>query len=147
MASDTDALQFFHGFADIVESYIICDIRPADARRDDKADFSGFEFFVQLYCVENFFTWKVRRQPRGQPELSQKINNCGALICREPGSFDGDGAGSDDSKAHCLPMQKFPVISGALDRVPTCVAEIQDRTQARSVQLVFGDDARFDLDV
>ena len=44
-------------------------------------------------------------------------------------------------------MQEFPVISGTLDRVANCVPEIQKRTLARPVTLVFRDDSGFDLDI
>ena len=44
-------------------------------------------------------------------------------------------------------MQEFPVISGALNRVANCMAEIQKRTLACPVTLVFRDDSGFDLDI
>jgi len=44
-------------------------------------------------------------------------------------------------------MQEFPVISGALDRVANCMAEIQKRALSRPVTLVLRDDSGFDLDV
>jgi hypothetical protein len=44
-------------------------------------------------------------------------------------------------------MQEFPVISRTLDGVANCVAEIQKRTLARPVTLIFRDDSGFDLDV
>ena len=64
MASDTDALQFFHGLTNVIESHVVRDTCSADAWRDNEADFSAFEFFVELYCVENLLTRKFRRQPR-----------------------------------------------------------------------------------
>ena len=47
-ASDTDALQLPHGFANVRQCYVIRDVRRADARRDNEADFSAFEFLVAL---------------------------------------------------------------------------------------------------
>jgi hypothetical protein len=44
-------------------------------------------------------------------------------------------------------MQELPVISGTLDRVANCVAEIQKRTLTRSITLVLRNDSGFDLDV
>ena len=44
-------------------------------------------------------------------------------------------------------MEEFPVISGTLDRVPNCMAEIQKRTLPRLIALVFRDDSGFDLDI
>ena len=44
-------------------------------------------------------------------------------------------------------MQEFPVISGTLDRVANCMAEIQKRTLSRPVTFVFRDDSGFDLDI
>jgi hypothetical protein len=44
-------------------------------------------------------------------------------------------------------MEEFPVISGALDRMANCMAEIQNGTLARSVTLIFRDDSGFDLDI
>ena len=57
-------LQRLHRFANVMERYIVRDVGNADVRRDDKPDFSAFEFFVELYCVENLLTWKFGRQPR-----------------------------------------------------------------------------------
>ncbi len=118
LAFHRNALQIFCRLPNILECYIVRDVRNADAWRDDEPDFSTFEFFVELYCVENLLTWKILRQTRGQPKSGNEINNCGALIRREPSSFYRDRARSDNSKAHCFSMQEFPVISGALD----CVA-------------------------
>ena len=44
-------------------------------------------------------------------------------------------------------MQKFPIISGTLDRVTNCMAEIQKRALAGPITLVFRDDSGFDLDI
>ena len=44
-------------------------------------------------------------------------------------------------------MKEFPIISDALDRVANCMPEIQNRTLARPVPLVFHDDSGFDLDI
>ena len=61
MASDTDALQFFHSFANVGECYVLRDVRNSNAWRDDEADFSGFEFLVEFYRIENFLSRKFRR--------------------------------------------------------------------------------------
>ena len=47
-------LQFLHRFTNIVECHIICDVRRAEAWRDNKANVSAFELFVELDCIENF---------------------------------------------------------------------------------------------
>src|SRR5262245_15859305 len=73
-------LQLLHGFANVVEVYVIRDVRNSDPGRDDEPDISAFEFFVDLYYVQNFFTRKARRQARGQLELAKKINNGVALL-------------------------------------------------------------------
>ena len=140
-------LQLFHRFANVVERHIICDISHADARRDNETDFSIFEFFIELYRVENLPARKVRRQSRRQAELSEKINNRGALIRRQASFFHRDCARGNNSKAHCFSVQKFPVISGTFDRMADCVAEIQKRSLACAVTFVFRDDSGFDLDV
>src|SRR5882672_7200682 len=147
MASDKVALQLFHGLMNVIESHVVRDTRNADAWYHNKPHFSAFKFFVELYCVENLLAWKLRWQPRRQSESSKKINDCGALIFRQLGSLHRDRARGDNSKAHCFSMQKFPVISGTLDRVANCMAEIQKRTLPRPVTLVFRDDSGFDLDV
>src|SRR5437773_9718952 len=147
MASDTDALQLFHGLMNVIESHVVRDTRSADAWRYNEADFPAFELFVELYCVENLLTRKILRQTRGQPELAKKINNRSALIRPEPGSFHRDRARGDNAKAHCFSMQEFAIIPGTLDRVTDCVAEIQKRTLACSVTFVSADDSGFDLDV
>ena len=82
MASDTDALQLFHSLPNVIESHVVRDTRSADAWRHDEAYFSEFEFFVELYCVENFLTRKIPWQPRWQRESPKKINDRGALIRR-----------------------------------------------------------------
>ena len=87
MASDTDALQLFHGLLNVIESHVVRDKRSADARCHNEPHFSSFEFFVELYCVENFLTRKILRQTRGQPQSAKEINNCRALIRLQPSSF------------------------------------------------------------
>src|SRR4051812_405610 len=66
MASDTDALQFFHGVTNIIECHVGRETRSADARCHDEPHVSAFEFFIELYSVENVFTRKIRWQTRGQ---------------------------------------------------------------------------------
>src|SRR5262249_8818641 len=121
--------------------------RSADARRDDEPDSSTFEFFVELYSIENFFARKLRRQTRRQIESCKKLHNRFALFRRQSSSFHRDAASGHNSKAHSFSVQESSVISGTLDRMPDCVAEIQKRALAGPVALVFRDDARFDLDV
>ena len=58
MASDTDALQFFHGLANVMERYIVRDVGNTDTWRDHEPDFSAFEFFVKVYGFENFLPRK-----------------------------------------------------------------------------------------
>src|ERR1043166_5867136 len=87
MASDTDALQLLHRLVDVPERYTICHVRRADAWRDHEPDSSAFEFFVELYCVENLLAWKVRRQTRRQPESREQINNRVALSGGSPALF------------------------------------------------------------
>src|SRR5262245_57787905 len=65
-AGDAPALQLFRRVPNVVERHVIRDIRRADAWRNDKPDFSAFEFFVELHCIENFLTRKIPRQTRGQ---------------------------------------------------------------------------------
>src|SRR5262245_21419799 len=147
MASDTDALQFFHRVTNILERYVICEIRRANAWSENEPEFSAFEFLVESYCVENLLARKIPRQPRGQPKSDDEINNCEALIRPQPRSLYRDAASGNNSKAHGFSMQEFPVSSGTLDRVSHRVTEIQKRTLARPVTLIFRDDSRFDLDV
>ena len=147
MASDTHALQLFHGLMNVIESHVVCDTRSADAWRHNEPHFSAFEFFIEFHCVENLLAWKLRWQPRRQSESSKKINNCVALIRPQSRSFYRDRARGDNSKAHRFSMKEFPVIPGAFDGVANCMAEIQKRTVARPVALVFRDDSGFDLDV
>jgi hypothetical protein len=64
LAFHRNALQIFHRVANVVESHVIRDIRRADAWRDDEADFSAFEFFVEPYRIENLLPRKFRWQPR-----------------------------------------------------------------------------------
>src|SRR5262249_16306180 len=58
-------LQRPHCFANVVECYVICDMRNADPWRQNEPDFSAFEFLVELYCVQNLLTRKIRWQTRG----------------------------------------------------------------------------------
>ena len=41
-------LQHCQGFMYVVECYVICDVGVTDPRSDDKANFSGFKFLVEL---------------------------------------------------------------------------------------------------
>ena len=122
-------------------------MRSADSRRHDESDFSVFEFFVELQCVEDLFAREIFRQRRGQLELPEKIDNCIPLIRRQSSPSFGDGARSDNSKAQCFSVQKLAIISRALNRVTNRVTEIQKRALAGPVAFVFRDDPRFDLDV
>ena len=87
LAFHRNALQIFCRLSNIRECYIVGDIGNADPGRNDEPDFSALEFFVELYCVENFLTWKFGWQPRRQPELAKQINNCRALIRPQSSSF------------------------------------------------------------
>src|SRR6266446_6925349 len=142
-----DALQLFHGLPNVIESHVVRDTRSADAWCHDEPHLSAFEFFVELYCVENLLTRKIPWQPRRQSESSKKINNCVTLIHRQSSFFQRDCASGNHSKAHCFSMQKFPVVSGTLDRVAYRMAEIQESALAGPVALVFRDDSGFDLDI
>ena len=64
MASDTDALQLFHGLTNVIESHVVRDTSNADAWCHNEAHFSAFEFLIKPYSVENLLTWKIRRQAR-----------------------------------------------------------------------------------
>ncbi len=83
MASGTDALQFFHRFANIVERHVVCEMRSAELRRHNESDFSAFEFFVELQRVEDFFAREIFWQTSLAIELAQKIDNRIALIRRQ----------------------------------------------------------------
>jgi len=147
LAFHRNALQLFHCLTNIVDSHVIRDVCSADAWRHNKAHLPAFKFLIELYCIDNLLTRKLRRQTRGQRESGEEINDRGALICRQPGSFQRDRARGDNSQADCFSMEEFPVISGALDRVANRVAEIQKRALARPVALIFRDDSGFDLDI
>src|SRR6266404_2062671 len=125
MASDTDALQLFHSLPNVIESHVVRDTRSADAWCHDEPHVSAFEFFIELYSVENLFARKVRRQPRRQSESPKKINNCVALIRPQPSPFHRDCTSGYNPKTHRFSMKKFPVISGAFDRVTDRMAKIQ----------------------
>ena len=75
-------LQFADRFADIIVRYIVREIGSANMRRHNKPNVSAFEFFVELYCVENLLTRKIPWQPRRQRESPKKIDDRGALIRR-----------------------------------------------------------------
>src|SRR5438046_10592328 len=139
MASDARALQVFNRFANILERYVGYEMRSANPGRHNKSDFSAFELFIELQLVEDFFAREILRQSRGQRELPEKIDNRIALIRRQPSSSDGDGARGYNSKAQRFAMKKFPVISGALDRVANRVTEIKKSALASLVALIFGD--------
>ena len=88
MASDTDALQRGYRFADILERDVGGEIGSADARRDNKSDFSTLEFFIELHRPNDFIPRKVFPQTRRQIESSQNVDHCIALPGRESGSFN-----------------------------------------------------------
>src|SRR5437870_1253634 len=99
-------------------------MRSADSRRHNESDFSAFEFFVELQCVEDFFARETFRQRRGQFELPEKIDNCIALIRRQPSLFNGHGARSDNSETQRFAVKKLAIISCAFDGVANRVTEI-----------------------
>ncbi len=147
MASDALALQVFNRFANILERYVGYEMRSANPGRHNKSDFSAFEFFIELQCVEDFFAREILRQSRGQRELPEKIDNRIALIRRQPSSSDGDGARGYNSKAQRFAVEKFAIIARTLNRVTDRVTEIQKRALASPVTLVFSHDFGFDPDV
>src|SRR6266516_2552368 len=122
-------------------------MRRTDARCNDEANFAALEFFVEAERLENPFAWKIFRQLRRQIELSQKIGNCIALIPRQSGFFHRDIAGCDKSKTDRFAVQKFPVVTSALDRMTNSMTEIEKRAFAGAITLIFRDDFRFYLDV
>src|SRR5438874_3437011 len=146
-ASDALALQIFNRLTNILQRYVGGEMRSADPRRHNESDFSTFEFFIELQCVDDLFSREVSRQTRGQFESREKIANGVALIRREPSSSDGDGARSDNSKAQRFSVKKLAIISRAFDGVTDRVTEIKKSALASPVTLVFGHDFRFDLDV
>src|SRR5438874_7816813 len=147
MASDALALQVSNRFANIAERYVVYEMRSANPGRHNKSDFSAFEFFIELQCVEDFFAREILRQSRGQLEPPEKIDNRIALIRRQSSPFYGDGARSDNSKAQRFAVKKFAIIAGALNRVTNRVTEIQKSALACFVVLVFGDHFGFEPDV
>ena len=52
-------------FANIFHRHVARDVRRTDLRRYDEANFSGFEFFVELYCLEDLLAQEIPRQPCG----------------------------------------------------------------------------------
>ena len=52
-------------FANIFHRHVARDVRRTDLRRYDEANFSGFEFFVELYCLEDLLAREIPRQPCG----------------------------------------------------------------------------------
>src|SRR5438046_10637301 len=124
MASDALALQVFNRFANILERYVVCEMRSANPGRHNKSDFSAFEFFIELQCVEDLFAREILRQSRGQRELPEKIDNRIALIRRQPSSSDGDGARGYNSKAQCFSVQKLAISPPPPNRVPKRITEI-----------------------
>src|SRR5438445_13068685 len=79
--------------------------------------------------------------------MSQKIDNRIALIARQSGFFHRDIAGRNNSKTNRFAVQKFLVITGALDRMTNSMTEIEKRAFAGTIMLVFGHDLRFYLNV
>src|SRR5207248_155582 len=125
MASDALDLQVSNRFANIAERYVVCEMRSADPGRHNKSDFSAFEFFIELQCVEDFFAREILRQSRGQLELPEKIDNRIALIRRQPSLSNGNCARGDNSKAQCFSVQKLAIIPRALNRVTNRMTEIK----------------------
>src|SRR5438105_9362080 len=66
-------LQCLDRFANIFHRHVARDVRRTDLRRYDEANFSGFEFFVELYCLEDLLAQEIPRQPCGQLESPEKI--------------------------------------------------------------------------
>src|SRR5205814_4930378 len=117
MASDALALQVFNRFANILERHVGYEMRSANPGRHNKSDFSAFEFFIELQCVEDFFAREILRQSRGQLKLFEKIDNRIALVRRQPISSDGNGARGVNIKAQSFFVAKFAIIDRNLNPV------------------------------
>src|SRR5438067_12335752 len=124
MASDALALQVFNRFANILERYVGYEMRSANPGRHNKSDFSAFEFFIELQCVEDFFAREILRQSRGQLKLPEKIDNRIALVRRQSSLSNGNCARGDNSKAQRFSVQKLAIIPRALNRVTNRMTEI-----------------------
>src|SRR6266478_8771049 len=122
-------------------------MRRSNCRRQDETNFSALEFFVELQPVENFLARKICRQPSRQFEYAQKIDNCISLVSRQTGFLDRDGARRNNSEADSFAVEKFPIITRAFNRVADSMTKVEQRAFSRLIQLVFGNDARFYLDV
>src|SRR5207247_5570008 len=140
LASVSDALQLTNRFADIVERDSACNARQANARCHNESDFSVFEFLIELQRAEDLFARKRWGQTRGQLVSLQEADNRIALIRRQASPLTGDRARGDNSKAHRFSVQKFPVISGAFNRVTNRVTEIKNSMLASLVPLIFRND-------
>ena len=72
MASDTDALQLFHGLTNVMESHVVRDTCNADAWCHNEADFSAFEFFIELYASKIFLRGNLGGNRVGNPNRSRR---------------------------------------------------------------------------
>src|SRR5438552_6215706 len=141
MASGTDALQLIDRFTNVLHCHVARQMRRADPRSHNKADFSALEFLVEWHRFENLFARKIWRQMRRQIEAPQKIDNRITLIGRQCSSFYRDITSRDNSKTDRFAVKKFLIIAGSLDSVAYCVTEVEDSAFAGSITLVFGYDS------
>src|SRR4029453_5547808 len=119
----------------------------SNTRRHNKSNLSADKFFVVRQHSEKFLARKIFRQLYRQIESLQKIDNCIPLLRRQAGFSYGDRTGRDDSEGDGFAMKKFPIISGALDRVADSMSEIKNRAFTCAVPFVFCNDLRFYSDV
>ena len=66
---------------------------------------------------------------------------------REAGFFDGEAAGGDEAEADGFAVEEASVAGGIFDSVADCVAEVEKRAEAFSLEFILGDDGGFDGDI
>ena len=105
-------------------------MRRSDFWSDDESDLATFEFFIEHERVENFRSRKVRRQSCWQLKLLQKIDNRIAILFRQTDFYIRNFAGGYHSEADRVAVGDSLIVNRALDPVPNCVTEIQQRALA-----------------
>src|SRR5204863_6304706 len=141
LASGTDALQLIDRVTNVFHCHVARQMRRADPRSHNKADFSTLEFLVERHRFENLFARKIWRQMRRQIEATKKIDNRIALIARQCSSFYRDIASRHNSKTDRFAVKKFLIIAGSLNSVAYGVTKVEDSAFAGAIILVFGYDS------
>ena len=118
---------------------------PADFFGEDKFDFAGADFFVELHRGEKFLALRgIQFDLHRQAGTGNRFFNPLSVARRQAENFLRQFCRRDLADGNRLAVQKFSVAGTVFNRVADGVAEIQNRAQA-AFRFVLADDFRLDF--